>query len=158
MKIVSNSSVLISLSVIKKFNLLRSIFGKIYIPEGVYKEVVIEGKGKYGSTETKKALTEWIEVKKINNPTNVKLMNDLGMGEAEAITLALELATDFLLIDEIRARRKAMSLGIKVIGTLGVLKIAQKQGLITNLKKFVDILRKEQFRFDDKIYQEILKI
>ncbi|MEW5692272.1 MAG: hypothetical protein AB1765_03135 [Candidatus Hydrogenedentota bacterium] len=62
MIIVSDSGPLISLSKIKKFNILNQIFKQIIIPDAVYNEVVKDGRKRAGESETKDALgTENIE-------------------------------------------------------------------------------------------------
>ena len=45
MIVVTDSTPIISLAKIDKLHLLRDIFGKIYVPNAVYKEVVLKGKG-----------------------------------------------------------------------------------------------------------------
>jgi len=44
-KVVSNSSILIHLAKIGKLELLKKYYGNIIIPEAVYIECVVEGKG-----------------------------------------------------------------------------------------------------------------
>ena len=46
MSIVSNSSPLILLAKIGRFNLLRDLFELVYVPESVYREVAIVGSGR----------------------------------------------------------------------------------------------------------------
>ena len=57
-KVVVNSSVLIFLSKIGLLHLLRELFGVVYIPDAVYREVVIEGGGRLGAIMVKKS--DWI--------------------------------------------------------------------------------------------------
>jgi len=45
--------------------------------------------------------------------------------------LAQELSADFVVLDDLLARRKAQGLAIKVIGTLGLLLLMEKRGLLT---------------------------
>ena len=79
--VVSNSSVLIALSAIQKLELLKEIFNKIYIPEAVWNEVVVQGEGEPGSKEVKNA--GWIESKKIKNVNLVSAFDEtLDKGEA----------------------------------------------------------------------------
>ncbi|WP_349431171.1 DUF3368 domain-containing protein [Methylomarinum sp. Ch1-1] len=52
----------------------------------------------------------------------------LHQGELEAIVLTQELAADFVVLDDLLARRKAQSLGINVIGTIGMLLLMEKRG------------------------------
>jgi predicted nucleic acid-binding protein len=53
----------------------------------------------------------------------------LHLGELEAIRLAHELSVDYVILDDLLARRKAQRLGIEVIGTLGIL-LLKKRGLL----------------------------
>ena len=64
------------------------------------------------------------------------------LGEAEAITLALE--TDApLLIDDLKGRRVARRMSVKIIGSLGVLALAKNRGLIGSVKPYVERLLAE---------------
>lgn len=57
------------------------------------------------------------------------LPTELGAGEREAISLALELRADLLLIDERAGRQEAESRNIEVAGTLAILLKASLLGL-----------------------------
>lgn len=63
MIVVSNSGPLIALSKLGFLHILQKLFGKVILPEEVWKEVVEKGKGKPGSDIIAK--TKWIEVRKI---------------------------------------------------------------------------------------------
>jgi predicted nucleic acid-binding protein len=91
-------------------------------------------------------------------PSRVTCLN-LGKGETEAITFYWEKAADYLLIDEQKGRRTAISKGIKIIGSLGILLLlAKQQGLIASLKPSLDILRGSTIRISDKLYENTLKL
>jgi len=47
--VVSNSSCLIGLSRIKKLNLLEELFGKVFVSQEVYNDIVIKGKSRPGA-------------------------------------------------------------------------------------------------------------
>ena len=51
------------------------------------------------------------------------LSSSLGKGEAETIVVALELKVDVALLDDLRVRKAARRLKVKVMGTLAVLKV-----------------------------------
>ncbi len=51
-------------------------------------------------------------------------------GELEAIILAKELAADYVVLDDLLARRKAQQLGLQVIGTVGLLLWMEKKQLL----------------------------
>jgi predicted nucleic acid-binding protein len=89
MPAVSNSTPLIILSKIGKLDILKEYFKAVYIPQAVYLEVVLQGKGLKGSKEVDDA--EWINVENINNRLAARTLSiHLGAGEAEAIILAEE--------------------------------------------------------------------
>lgn len=58
-------------------------------------------------------------------------------GGAETIALAAEAGANVALLDGKRARRTARRLGLKAIGTLGVLLLAKRRGLIDDFEKEV---------------------
>ena len=62
-------------------------------------------------------------------------------GEAEAIALAQSIPDSMVLLDDAQARRVAEHLGIRRIGTLGILRRAKKAGLISELKIYIEQLR-----------------
>ena len=44
MKVICDSTVIIGLAKIRKLDLLKQIYGEVYIPEAVFTEVAIKGK------------------------------------------------------------------------------------------------------------------
>ncbi len=118
MIIVSDSSPLISLAILRKLHLLEHFFSDIWIPKAVYDEIA--QKGKPYSEELKRFSRN--RVKEVQNALAVRLLLDeLDIGEAEALVLALENNIADILIDEYRGRKIATSRGLSVIGTVGVL-------------------------------------
>ena len=99
LKVISNSTPLIALARINRFNLLQELFGQILIPQAVYVEVVTASKGRVGSEEVKNA--DWIHSCQVNNHALVTFLKiSLDDGEAEAIALAQEMNANLLLIDD----------------------------------------------------------
>ena len=72
-------------------------------------------------------------------------MSSHGAGEREAITLALEVRADVLLIDERAGRKEAEGRRIKVAGTLAVLLQASLRGFF-ELPEAMKQLRQYGFR------------
>jgi predicted nucleic acid-binding protein len=156
--IVSNAGPLIALAKIERFELLRKLFSKLYIPQAVYDEVVVIGAGRAGAKETEQAVGDWIKVQEVKDIVMVKsLLTKLGKGESEAIALALETKADLVLLDDYKARATAEFMGLNMTGTVGMLNKAQKEGLISDLRPLLDELRARGFRLSDKVYAEILK-
>jgi len=120
MIVVADASPLIAMARVEKLDLLRTLFGRLLIPDAVWKEVVEAGADKAGTVDV--AGAKWIERRSIMDSSLVNLLkHDLGAGEAEAIVLARELNADFVLMDERLGRSAARSLGLKVVGLVGVL-------------------------------------
>jgi predicted nucleic acid-binding protein len=139
MIVVSDASPLIALGRIGRLDLLREIFGSLVIPDAVWKEVVESGIDKEGSVNVAEAV--WISQQSVLDHSLVNLLrHDLGAGEAEAIVLARECNADFLLIDERLGRSAAKSLGLKVVGLVGVLIEARERGLVSDAGTLMDRL------------------
>jgi predicted nucleic acid-binding protein len=140
-KVLSDSSVLMALSVIGRLDLLRHKFGEIFVPEAVWQETVVDGKDKIGTNEIQRA--DWIYAMPIQNKLFAKaLEKDVDYGESEAIVLAMETEADFLLLDDKLARAMAINFGLEIIGTVGILIWAKQEGLIQQLQIELDNLAK----------------
>lgn len=156
MKVVSDSTVLIGLAKIEKTDLLRDIFQKIYIPEAVFREVAEEGHLRAGAKTVREAA--WIIKKQIGDHTQANLlMTFLERGETEVLVLAKEIQADLVLLDEEKARKSAVRAGFKVMGLIGILIVAKRLGLITNIGTYIEKLQREKFRLSEKIVNEALK-
>ncbi len=155
MIVVSNSSPLIVLAKIEKLHILKDLFGKITIPKAVWNEIVVKGKGKPGAEEVEKA--KWIEIKEVGDKLSVEVLKgEIEIGEAEAIVLAKELNADLLIMDERIPRVIAESIGLRVAGSLAILYIAKKRGLIDeDFDEIVRELRAKGVRFSDNVINEL---
>jgi predicted nucleic acid-binding protein len=87
-----------------------------------------------------------------------ELQKELHRGESETIALAISLNADRVIIDENPGRKKAISLGLNVIGILGVLLIAKKRRLISTIQPLIDdLIIKAGFCVNQRLYLDILK-
>lgn len=157
MIVVSNTTPLIGLASIGKFNLLQELFGVIYIPKAVYDEAVIVGREKGGA---KKEVSEanWIKTVEVKDRLAINvLLDELDLGEAEVIVLARELDADWVLMDEKKGRRKLTHLKLQKIGTLGILLKAKDMGFIQTLRKDLEELRKNGFSISQPVIDAVLE-
>ncbi len=84
MKIVSNASPLINLARVGKIDLLPQLYGSLLVPEAVWHEVVVDGKGLPGADLVERC--SWVTRKQVANTALVRsLRQELDPGEAEAI-------------------------------------------------------------------------
>ncbi len=156
MKVICDSAVLIGLAKIGKLNLLEKLYEKIYIPWGVYNEVVVSGRSRPGAEEIDKA--KWLGKIKVKDRTAVNLLaSEFGQGESEVLVLGKELKADWLILDDARARTAAVSAGYRIIGLAGILLLAKQRDLIEDIKPLFDELVDKNFRLSDKIMQTILE-
>jgi len=153
--VVSNSGPLITLATIGRLDLLKSLFVRIAVPQAVYEEVVIQGQGEPGSKEVAEA--EWIHTVPVQDRLAVNLLQEsLDTGESEAIVLGQELNARYILLDDALARRKADLIGLSVVGTLGVLLMARKAGLVPAVKPILDDLMQTDFRMSERVREVVL--
>lgn len=157
MNVVSDASALINLARIGELDLLRQLYGKLWIPEAVWREVVTGGAGQPGAEEIRTA--SWIKTKGVANKNLVRaLRQDLDAGEAEAIALAMELEADLLLMDERLGRETARHLGLRYVGLIGVLITAKRKGLLNDVKSRLIALRDMAgFWVSDSLYIRVLQ-
>ena len=157
MIIVSNSSPLIILARLNRFDLLQSLFGEIHISEEVHREVTQLGKGRPGAIRTQQAT--WIRVKAISDhglQTQMSNSYNLGAGEISTIVLAKDLQADLALIDERKARLVAGLQGIPVLGSVGILEMGHRKGLVPDLRMTYQELERQGIRIDRRILNESL--
>lgn len=157
MIVVSNSTPLIALAGIGRFNLLKNLYGKIYIPTAVYNDVVSFGTGRPGEVEVRDS--PWIEKKDVHDRLAVDILTSrLGKGESESLVLSKELNVHLVLLDEEPAREEAEILGLNKTGTLGVLLLAKRRGLIHEVKGYVNQLKGHDFRMGTNLYVKVLRL
>jgi len=152
--VVSNSSVIIAFAMICRLDLLEKLFGRILVPEAVWREIAVEGKPGH----EKIVRADFIHVEKADDRRLVALLEEfVDRGEAEAIVLALERNVDLLLVDDRDARNLAKKLGLQVMGTQGVIALAKYRGLIPKAKPIIDKLVESGFWISRKLLEEFLR-
>jgi predicted nucleic acid-binding protein len=130
MKIVSNTTPISELYKINQLDLLRNLYGSIYIPDAVFQELQqAESLPHLGTTI---AQTDWIQVCSIHSPDKQQVLQQrypqLHKGETTVIVLAQELAAQRIILDDKRARQVAKAEGLPLIGTVGVILLAYRLG------------------------------
>jgi uncharacterized protein len=149
--VVSDTGPIIALAQIGQLDRLYDLFGQILIPPAVQAEIKDE------TSIAAMNAAGWIQVKPVQAAVAVQLLREeLDAGESEAIVLAQEVDADLSLFDERAATRKARKLGLKTIGTLGVILMAKNQGLIPQLKPQLDALHQTGFHMSEMLYSQVL--
>jgi len=155
-KVICDAAVLIGLAKIGKLDLLKKLYSNLYIPLGVYQEVVVNGGNRPGAEEIDRA--KWIRKIRVKDQAAVDLLvSELGQGESEVLVLGKEFKADLLILDDSRARTAAISAGFRIVGLAGLLLFAKQRNLIQNVKPLFDELMDKNFRLSERIIQTILE-
>jgi hypothetical protein len=85
------------------------------------------------------------------------LLDELDLGEAETIVLAREMNADWVLMDERKGRRKLTQLGLKKIGTVGLLLKAKQEGLLPAIRPELEELRQRGFSVSQSVMDAVLR-
>jgi predicted nucleic acid-binding protein len=102
-------------------------------------------------------LPSWIRVRPLDQPIgSVILQAALGRGETEALGLAQEVGAELVIVDDRTARRLALSLGLSVAGTAGILARAKRAGFIPAVRPLLDQLLSLGFRISPAILEQVL--
>lgn len=99
------------------------------------------------------SLPKWVAIQK---PKSANLPLDVDVGELEAICLAQEIHADAVLMDDRAGRKAAISCGLAVVGTIGVLEQAAARGFI-DLPQTMERLRQTNARIDTELIRAALE-
>ncbi len=153
MKTVSNTTPIISLSSIGKIEILNDIFQEIIIPQAVYEE--IKAKKSYGYNEVDLSFITVQTIRNIDHQTH--LLNQLDIGEAQAIVLSKEINADNTIIDENSGYTIAKESGLNVIRTLSILLKAKEMNVITDVKPLLDEMISKGRWYSNHVYYSFLR-
>ena len=152
-RVIADTGPINYLVIIGHIHVLSMLFGMVSIPEVVRAEL--------GHPRSPDVVRRWIA----SHPPWLCVEPDphspivqlpfLDDGEREAILLARSLNADLVLMDDRAGVATALSLGLAAIGTVGLLDLAARRGLIDLADAFAR-LRATSFRCRTAIYDEIL--
>lgn len=149
---ISNTSPLILLDKAEHLWILGNLFKKVIISLSVNKEWL---------RPVGYVMPEWMIVSPLLEKAKSiakKLYKELDKGEAEAIALFKTIKADWLLIDDLKGRRYAKSLGLPVVGTAGLLIAAKQRGIIQQIKPIFDVLKKHRYYLSDDILKKAIDL
>ena len=154
MIVVSDTSPLCYLLLIEEVEVLPQLFNRVIIPPKVRDELLAPAAPLVVREWTAQP-PEWLEVQAITGEINPAL-NQLDLGEQEAITLALELKADLILLDDLAARRIATEFQLQIVGLLGILSSAADKGSV-DFSATIERLQQTTFRASSKLIQSLLQ-
>ena len=143
--VIADTSCLIVYDKIQGLDILRKTFSELVITQQVREEFGV--------------LPDWLNVSVIEEKDELylKLLNNLGQGEASSIALASQMKNSLLIIDEKKGRIAALKHGISIIGSLGVLVEAKRKGVIASVRDTITKIEQTNFRVSKSIKKKILE-
>ncbi len=142
--VISDTSTLILFHKIESLDLLQKVYGELITTPEIAEE--------FGEK-----LPVWIKLQSVSDKKYLEFIEtQVDSGEASAIALAKEFDDTLLLLDDLKARKLATRLNLKITGTLGIIHKAKQMSIIEKVKPLIYKLLKTDFRISDKIVKEIL--
>jgi len=142
--IISDTACLILFDKIGEFEILRKLFQTVTITS-----IIAE--------EFKKQTPDWVIIKDPQNTDNVVNYSKIvDQGEASALALSIEIENSLLIFDDLKARKLAEELNLKYTGSIGILVLAKRRGLIEDIDELIAKIQATNFRLT-KVFIEKLK-
>lgn len=144
--VIADTSCFILLDKIGEIGLLQKVFSSIITTQII-------------ATEFGKQLPDWITILPVQNISYQTLLElEIDLGEASAFALTLEYTSSLLIIDDLKVRRLADKLLLNYTETLGVILKAKELKLLSSIKPLLSKIQLTNFRFSEKVLNEILSI
>lgn len=148
--VVADTTPLNYLILINHAEILGSLFGAVLEPEAVLAELQ--------HPKALEAVKRWLgKPPAWLHVSPVRRMDEtvqLGKGESEAISLALEHKLKVILMDERRGRAAAVTRGLLAVGTLNLIDLADEMGLLDGIAA-LDSLRQTTFRAESDLLDRL---
>lgn len=151
---VVNASPILSLSKIDRIHLLSKLCDEMIIPQGVADEISLGGHND--------SAVDWMQQsgKAFIRPapaTDLKIAAwDLGMGESQVLSWAIQHPGYEAIIDDRAARKAAKVLQVPVRGTMAVIILAKQTGYISSVRTELERLIEVGLRINPALLQQAL--
>lgn len=144
------------LVLIGHIDLLPALFEKVILPSAVQAELTAR-RAPSSVRDWIASPPSWVEVRETSiDFKSDPLLKGIHAGEGAAITLAAALRADLLLMDDRKGVKAARRKGLRVTGTLGVLELATRGGLV-DFAQTVDRLQQTNFRSPENLLAVLLE-
>jgi uncharacterized protein len=150
-EIIINTGPLITLARIDAIGVISHLPFRFISPQEVFEELK-EGE----SLGYPKVSPEWLVIKSLTVPVTPATLTALDLGESAVIQMALERQTKWVCIDEWKARRAALSVGLHVVGVLGLLARAKKNGIIAEVSPYAKRAVEQGIRYHPDLIRRVL--
>jgi predicted nucleic acid-binding protein len=152
--LVVNASPLILLARIERLDLLASLAKRLVVPVAVIREVQA-GSDRDKTADRIQDLPSIFQVDDRPVPERIRFWN-LGAGESQVLAQGLERPGVEVALDDLAARRCARSLGLSMIGTLGIVVLCRHRGVISAARPVLEALREAGLHLKPALMNEAL--
>ena len=153
-RVICDTSPLFYLHRLRHLSLLQKLYCHILVPEAVAAELLAgRSQGEDVPTLTQ---YDWIEVRRVRTQDMLPLISDLGSGEIEVLSVALEEPSSLAILDDRYAREIATARNIRLTGTAGILVKAKREGYLPAVKPLLDELERLGFHLSKIVQRRIL--
>lgn len=153
-ELVVNASPWIFLGKVDRHELLRIATPSVAIPNAVVEEVQA---GLLPSEPPhRRILPPWVDVlEDVPVPLEIAAW-DLGAGESQVLARVSERPGRIAVVDDLQARRCARILGLPVLGTLGIILLAKREGVIERARPLVEHLLRVGLYLGEDLVRTVL--
>ena len=154
--VVADTGPILYLHLIGEIELLPELFSEIHLPAAVYNELC-HSAAPEAVRAWALAKPGWLSIASVPGPTGIldPETASLDDGERAAIALADYIGADLVLMDDRKGVRISLRKGFAVTGTLGILDLAARRGLI-DLAECFDRLKATNFRYRPQMLEDLL--
>lgn len=137
--VITDASCFILLDKIGELELLHKLYGTVITTPVIANE--------YGNV-----IPDWFIIESAKNSSFQELLElQIDAGESSAIALAIEKTECTIILDDLKARKIAKKLGLKITGTLGVIIKSKLNGIIPSIKPLIAKIKLTDFRISEEL-------
>lgn len=151
---ISNASPLITLTAVGRLDLFAALKCEIRVPLAVLEELRA-GAAEDRADEAVRKAGKFVIVEDVAIPTNVDRWG-LDPGEAQVVSQALTTGAKGVILDDLAGRRCAQSLGLSVIGTIGLIARATKLGIVPQAAPIISAVREAGLYLSETLVSAVL--
>jgi predicted nucleic acid-binding protein len=141
--VITDTSCFVLLQKINALYILDQLFESVLTTPEIAKE--------FGDS-----LPDWVIVQPANPALVKEYFQQVDLGEASAIALASEISCDYLIVDDLAARKLATRLGLSIKGTVGVLLLAKQKNVIPLFRPYLDLIQQTNFRLSQQLAEQFI--
>ena len=154
-RVIMNASPIICMMKAGIIEVLPALFKDIVVPQEVKREILVRGR-----TDLKgEVLASYQWIRLVNDIVVAPQVAswDLGQGESAVISFALENPGFWAVIDDREARRCATALHCRHTGTLGIIVLAKRRGIIPSIRGYIERLKEAGLWLSDELVDQVCR-